>query len=748
MISISAVILVLQIPRLGSGVSGTIRAAEDGGPLFGAIVVEIDSHRWTVSDSGGRYSLADLVPGPHRLRFVRAGRVTLELTALLREGVGVRLDVELGPQVAKLAPLVVSAPLHHDPVSDAEVAPVGLGPEWAQTVIPGPADVQNVLTNLPGAATRGDATGSLNFQGGESDQAGILIDGFPVLGAAHFGGSQSAINPDLVQRIEVRMGAPPARFGGWLSGTVLLQSTLLAPDREHARGGVNPTDVRQLLRGAFLGGQGRFLLSGRRSFRSPWNDPAVLESGNGYEDWLGTAAVPLGNGSLQLLVFKSRNQLAFPSRNLDESVAAGSQSNNLEWSTGTVGGAWQGSLPHRGTLGLRAWRANVGSAVEWQSPTTGVALDSRFTESGVRADGSLPLGQGAVEFGVGLTEHRSRFLSGPLGAGPSLSVLTGTTSMHGYLERRWRLGGILSARAGLRANYTLPGWVGIEPRIGAEFHLAKGVRAAINAGRIYQFSQSLRNHESFLSSVVTFDLPAGIGTAGLPVASADNGSLTVEISPDPSTILGVRGYLRRFNGLVLAAGSTAQPFLTGAAEVGSGTASGVELRLTHVGGSIRVDAAVATAAARRELKPLVEYRPAFLRTVNVSAQIGAALDSLTTIGLAFQAGNGQPTTLVGSVEWKPYDPLSGGELLGTPDNLDAGVNQRRLPGVARVDLGVSRRFRLSWRGGLALATASVALENLLNRRNPLALSASTATGVPLTLFARPRTLRVEVGWRF
>lgn len=748
MTSVSAVALLLQIPRLGSGVSGTIRAAEDGGPLRGAMVVEVDSRRWTVSDSAGRYSLADLVAGSHRLRFVRAGRVTLELTALLREGVVVRLDVELGPQVATLAPLEVSAPLRHDPLSESEVAVLRLGPQWAQTVIPGPADVQRVLTNLPGAATRGDATGSLNFQGGESDQAGIQIDGFPVLGAAHFGGSLSALNPDLVQRIEVRMGAPPARFGGWLSGTVLLQSTLLTPDREHARGGVNPTDVRQLLRGPFLGGRGRFLLSGRRSFRSPWNDPAVLESGNGYEDWLGSAAVPLRSGSLQVLAFESRNQLAFPSRNRGESVAGDAQSNNLEWSTGTLGGAWQGRLSHRGTLGLRAWWAGVGSTVEWQSPTTGVALDSRFTESSVRADGSLPLGHGAVEFGFGLTEHRSRFLSGPLGAGPSLSVLTGTTFMHGYLERRWRLGGLLSARAGLRANYAFPGWVGIEPRIGAEFHLAKGVRAAIDAGRIFQFSQSLRNHESFLSSVVTFDLPAGIGTAGLPVASADNGSLTLEISPDPATTLGVRGYLRRFNGLVLEAGSTAQPFLTGATGVGSGTASGAEMRLTHVGGSIRFDAAVVTASARRQLSPLVQYRPAFLRTASVSAQIGAALDSLTTIGLAFQAGNGQPTTLVGSVEWKPYDPIGGGELLGTPDNLDAGINQRRLPGVARLDLGVSRRFPVARRGARALATASVAVENLLNRRNPLALSVSTATGIPQTLLARPRTLRMEVGWRF
>ena len=125
-----------------------------------------------------------------------------------------------------------------------------------------------------------------------------------------------------------------------------------------------------------------------------------------------------------------------------------------------------------------------------------------------------------------------------------------------------------------------------------------------------------------------------------------------------------------------------------------------------------------------------------------------APDSLTILGLAFQAGDGQPTSLVREVGWRPYDPLGGGEFLGTPDNLDAGINQRRLPGVARLDIGVSRRWWLPAELGRGQLTTSIAVENVLNRRNPLALTASGAAGVPQTLFARPRTLRLELGWRF
>lgn len=752
-----AVLLVLQAagPTPGSGVAGVTRAAEDGRPLPGVGVELVGSGRWTRSDSLGRYTLGDLPSGSHRIRFAKAGRIPVEIAALVPERMVVQVDVELSPRPAELAPIIVTARRSRDSAIAEDLSVMRLGPAWRRGNIPGPGELQSALTSLPGAATRGEASGTLNFQGGESDQAGIRVDGFPVLGATHFGSALSAVNPDLVRGIEIRVGAPPARFGGWLSGTILLESSLLTPDSERARGGLNPTDVRQSFRGRLPGGRGRFLLSGRRSFRNLWGDPALPESGNGYEDWLGSAAVPLGRGRLQLLIVESRNQLGFPSRpeGLDTvGTPAGppvaAPGNNLEWRTGTVGAAWHGGFSKRGTLTLRAWRANTGSDLSWQSPDAAVALGNRFTELAVQADGSWPSSNGALEFGAGVVQSRSRYSSGPPGATPSLSVFAQSTLLTGYLERRWRLGGATSARAGVRANYAMTGWVGFEPRAGLELRPAPWLRTAVEAGRIYQFTQSLRNQESFLSSVVAFDLPAGVGTAGLPMAAADNLSLTVEASLTAATTLGLRGYVRNFRGLLLGAPATAQPFVTASVGSGTGSASGAEIRLSHVRGPVSFDAAFAVASAQRQGESGVRYRPGFLRSQTFRTQIVVAPDSLTTLGLAFQAGNGQPTTLVREVGWRPYDPLGGGEFLGTPDNLDAGINPRRLPGVARLDFGMSRRWGLpAWLGRGQLTTA-MAVENLLNRHNPMGLTASGATGVPQTLFARPRTLRLELGWRF
>lgn len=745
---VAAVLLAFQAapaPGPASGIAGVIRTAEDGRILRGVLVGMAGSSRWTVSDSLGQYALTDLRPGSYRLRFVSIGRLPAEIVALVPEGAVVRLDIELSPRAASLAPLVVTVRRERGSGTLDEIG--ALRPAASGEPVPGPGELQNVLSNLPGTATRGDGSGTLIFQGGESDQAGILVDGFPVLGATHFGSALSALNPDLIHGIEVRTGAPPARFGGWLSGTVLLESSLLSQDSSRGRGGINPTDARQLLRGALPGGAGRFLLSGRRSFRNVWGESSLPESGNGYEDWLGSAALPLGPGRLRLLLLGSRNHLGFPSSAEADVTAARAPGNNLEWQNSTVGVAWETGGFLRGTLGLRAWRAATGAVVEWGSANDAIALQSGFTQLGLRADGSIPQPAGRVEFGIGVTSDRSGYQSGRPGAPASLAVAVQSTLATGYLERSWRLGAF-SARLGTRADLSGQGWLGFEPRAGVEVRPVRWLRAALDAGRIFQFSQSLRNQESFLSSIVAFDLPAGVGAAGLPVSSADNVSLTVEAFPGSGTTIGLRGYARRFQGLLLAAGSTAQPFVTTTLSRGTGTASGAEVRFTHIQGPFVVDASLAMARALRRVGSDVRYNPGFLRTRSLSIRISASPDSQSVVGLALLAGNGQPTTLVRDIGWRPYDPFSGGELLGTPDNLEPGINQRRLPGMARLDFGASRRFRLPPWLSRASLTASLAIDNLLNRHNPLAVTASAATGAPLTLFARPRTLRLELGWRF
>jgi hypothetical protein len=415
MVHVLGLVLGLQ----GGGVEGTVRAVEDGRVLAQVLVEATGEHRWVVSDSLGRYHLADLSAGTHRLRFQLRGRVVLELTALVPAATTVHLDVELTQKPQELAPVVVMAPKTAND-SEPPVHPPGATPSTSTWALRAPAagrDLESALMNADGALSHGVGGGTLHFQGGASDHLLLTLDGFPLYAAKHFGSAWSAINPDAIQDISLHTGASPSEDGGRLSGTVSVRSTLLGGDSVHARGAVTLGDVRQLLRGE-LPGDGRFLLSGRRSLRNFFVDGTTLSEDNGYDDWLASMALRVGPGRLRLLFFHAANQLAFESRadtssgqgGASDPVTAPSTSpNSLEWVSHTAGIAWDGRVGKQ-SLGLKAWRAGLGTSVQWQDPNRPLGLSDRFVELGIRGQATWLLGQGDITAGLSV---RATLLTGP-----------------------------------------------------------------------------------------------------------------------------------------------------------------------------------------------------------------------------------------------------------------------------------------------------------------------------------------------
>jgi len=456
-------------PGLGQ-VAGVVRSVETGRPVVNARVVVVSGQSSTLTDSGGRYRLT-LAPQRYHLRFEAAGHVPVTLAVVVTEGVDQAVDVDLAPSVTRLAPLVVRARRSGSVDTPGDFGADDPGPAWARLALPGVDNLESMLADAPGGARRGVDGGTLHFQGGDADQNVVRLDGFPLLSASHFSPASSAVNPDLIRAATIRMGAPPARDGGWLSATVDLTSSLAAADALQLRGAVTSTDVRQLAAGPLLGSGGRFLLSGRRSFRNVLGDPAASESPNGYEDWLGSAGAAAGNGWAQVLVFRNRNQFAFPSRveggTADDGTDVGARPadpNAVEWSATTVGASWRGSW--QGTaVTARAWSASTGAAVDWRSETNPVRLDSRFAEHGVQIDGARVAGGGWLGFGAAWIRDASSYEAGSLRAvSPTLSAATGSDQAVGYIEANLPVRTWLRTRIGVRAS--LLGWrrVAIDPR--------------------------------------------------------------------------------------------------------------------------------------------------------------------------------------------------------------------------------------------------------------------------------------------
>ena len=744
------------------GVEGTVRAVEDGRFLARVLVEAPDAHRWTLSDSLGHYSLTHLASGMHRLRFQVAGRVTLELTALVPPAATVRLDVELTQKPQELAPVIVVAPPSDldSQTTAGPQRPDPLSSTWALRATGSGRDVESALVAAEGAMSPGAGGGAIHFQGGSSDHVLTAVDGFPVYGATHFGSAWSALNPDAVRDITLHSGAGSAD-GSRLSGTIDVRTSLLGGDSVHARGAVTPGDVRQLIRGELPGG-GRFLLSARRSLRNFFIDGTALSEDNGYDDWLGSLGFRVGPGQLRILIYRAANQLAFESRSdasaTDANVSGGAAGtpplspNSLEWISHTAGMAWDGRVGNQ-NLGIVAWRSGLGTSVQWMDPSSPLAITNRFVESGIRGRSTWRAGQGDLTAGLSVRRLSSRYdahgLPGPSIQPPpaGLKISSDPTVLSASVRRRWYWGKAARLEAGVRANWASFRWGGTEPWVGFQVQPWRALTLSAQAGRAYQFTQSWVNEESFLSTLAGMEVPVVAGATGTPVARSDNLAARVELNTGAGWTLALEGYRRHLGDLLLFGPMSTQPFSSARFGIGSGRAAGMIARSSLIQGSLELALSVGLTRASRTLGA-IGYTPAFARSGFLHAAALLHLGRATALGLAVTAGSGQPTTPLTAFDWEPYNPWSGnGELAGTPDNLGGPINSYRLSPLSRVDVGVRREWRFGqWPAGRAITT-SLTIENLLNHANAIGLIGAQTARTEF-LYAGSRALRLELGWAF
>jgi hypothetical protein len=753
-----------------SGIDGTVRAVEDRRALAGAIVEVLDASSWTITDSTGHYRIDGLRPGEHPVRFRMLGREPLQLTARVPSAGTIRLDVELLARPMELPPLVAigrRAPAPRSLTQPEQHHPAPLSPIWALRAVPGFEDLRSALVADPTAAIRGDGGGTLHLGGGSADQVLLTLDGFPVYGANHFGDAWSGINPDVVQDVAVQPAGTPGEDMGRLSGTVAVRTSLLGGDAALARGAANPNDVRQLVRADLDRGRVSFLLSGRRSIRNFFVTGAALDGGNGYDDWLATASMQIGSGRLRALSYRSGNRLSFESRAdtlpfegaatgdaTSSGAPAASVLNNLLWASHTDGLVWETTNRAR-SIGVMGWRAGSATEADWWDPNRPIGVESRFDELGLRAQATW-FGHGSsTSAGVALRKLETGYRARPASSGavapstvPSVDVQVAPTVLSTFVRHQWRWTGILMLDAGLQGAAITSGWTGVDPQLSVQVRPAANLTGTVSAGRSHQFTQSLSNEESFLGTILGLELPAAAAGARVPVARADNLTAAVQLGAGRGLTLAVDGYARRFHDLLLAAPSSRQPFVSGAVGTGSGSATGVSARVGFARGPVELAASVGIARASRVLGS-TSYTPGFRRARFARATLVVRPDDATSLGLSLTAGSGQSATPVTGLDWRPNDPLAGeGELAGTPTNLAGPINASLLPAMQRVDIGLRREWRLhGWTPGRGVTTA-ITVENLFNYPNALSLSGNDSGGDLRLVRARPRGVRLELGWGF
>ena len=579
----------------------------------------------------------------------------------------------------------------------------------------------------------------------------MLLDGIPLYSAVHFAGASSAINPDLVAGADLHAGVSPARFGEHLAGVVELETRDPGPETFAARGAFGRHDVRQGLTGYVPGLQTGLSLAARTTYRSSFTGEdygAESPEGSGYGDLLGVATSAVGGGRLRVLSFVSSNRLAFPALD-DHSAAYGDGAeddlavahNDVRWTSWSQGATWSGRAAGL-QLQTAAWAAGSSAEIAWGGAEGPERLRSTLAEVGLSARAAWPGADGGTSVGASLVRPATSYaVTGAGGLSLSSAPVVGSV----YAERQWRPTPALLLSAGLRAGSDFARWAGLDPRVTAVLEPDSRTRIGVGAGRSHQVLQSVVNDASPLGLVLGAELPVAAGAGGLPVARADQLEAFAGRRLAAGLDLSLSAWLRRSDGIVLGALSTRDFFPGDSLAVGRGEARGVSgaLELSHGGltarGSVTVASSVRMAGNTR-------YDAGYGHGATLGLDASYLVQRDTRLLLRFRGGANDPASVTeAGFEWQPG--AESGELAGTPVNLPGPVNAERLPSYARLDLGFRREWHFPGVGRGAALTTGVALANALDRPNVLGLVAGEHGGVR-ALRGLPRTLELEVGWRF
>lgn len=180
-----------------------------------------------VTDSDGRFQLADLVPGDYRVALRGPGIQPSETRETVR-ALHRKLVTYYVPRREVPFEAVVSAePLRR------EVSEQVLGASEMKRIPGTQNDAVKAVQNLPGVARAPGTGGQLVIWGAAPRETGVYADGMMIPAVFHVGGLRSTINAEFVSELSFKPGAYGADFGRSLGGIVDIKLRSPKSDRVH-----------------------------------------------------------------------------------------------------------------------------------------------------------------------------------------------------------------------------------------------------------------------------------------------------------------------------------------------------------------------------------------------------------------------------------------------------------------------------------------------------------------------------------
>ncbi len=261
--------LLVSAPLIAEG-QGIIRGRvvdESARPLSGVIVEVIGTRLGATTGVGGRYEVAGVPIGSHRMRCRGMGLGFAEQVVSVPGTEPVTVNWTLRHAAVPLADIVVT-PGRTDVGRSTGLSTATLSKEVIATQPQLGEDVYRSLTRLPGVAAS-EYSSAFWVRGAPERELLTRLDGVDLVEPFHlkdFDAALSIVDVGTIGQIDLTSGGFTAEFGDRMTG-VLSMKTIGEPIKGRQTSlGLSVTSARVSSQGIFAGGKGLWLAAARRGY--------------------------------------------------------------------------------------------------------------------------------------------------------------------------------------------------------------------------------------------------------------------------------------------------------------------------------------------------------------------------------------------------------------------------------------------------------------------------------------------------
>jgi len=262
-------------PPVG-GIAGTVVDARTGEPLPDANVLLADAGTGTATDASGRFAVAPVLAGAHRLVVTYVGYQASVDSVRVPPGGRDTLRVSLSPDVRETAPLVIDGLQQRLPSGGLGRSEVGAS-ALARPSGRGTPDVLRSAGRQVGVSLNRPLA-EINVQGGSSGEHVMHLDGVPVREPVSLGGLISAFSPHALDRLTVHKAGFGAAEGSYTAGVLEASHDLSRSDARYAAATADPLSVNGRGEAEWQGGgagDGQAMAAARSSLWATYRAPSL-----------------------------------------------------------------------------------------------------------------------------------------------------------------------------------------------------------------------------------------------------------------------------------------------------------------------------------------------------------------------------------------------------------------------------------------------------------------------------------------